>query len=356
MPAQESRPVGDGDERDSARAKRKAEVHQRVLQALEPRELIKNRNNAKLIKEHHTRLKRMRDCGKYPGVVVSKRGKYDSARWARCKAALCPYCHDVKAAKHRGVFTPLVEALRNEGYKFTLITLTLPHSADDDLGQLTQWLFDSMRKFTRSTSFRYHVRGYVRGVEITNTNGNGFHPHVHFLVAAIFWPLEDLIEIWRKAVRKVCGRVVADNGVDVKGIKDVETGLAEAAGYPVKQADFSTLTDHEIRVLYDATFNRHLVQSSRDWGRRARRMEGERKEARAFADEFNGIASVGYANLIRRVKRGDVDAQKLAMDLLWRLLEEGDSPAACGVIGINLARYGARWIRDQLPEIYKRGA
>lgn len=71
---------------------------------------------------------------------------------------------------------------------------------------------------------------------------------------------------------------------------------------------------------------------------------------------MNGITKVGYAKLIREVKQGNQRAQDTALELLWRLQELGDYPAACGVIGVNLARYGASWIRKQLPGIHRRGA
>lgn len=354
--ADDLRAEGAGEERDTNRAKLKTVLHAKLIASLMPEKLAITTEDQKEIEENFARLKRISECGHYPAVVTMKRHSIMQISRARCKHPLCPLCTDAKAANHRERYTPVVQAYRDEGVKFSLITLTLPHSSDDEVGVLLGWLFEAMRIFTRSAAFKRYVSGYIRGVEITNRNSNGYHPHAHFVIGGHYWPLKSMIKAWRTAVRNVSGRNVADNGVDVLGLTDVERGLVEAVGYPVKLAALGEFTREQIRALDAAVYKRHIVQPSGDWGKRATRIEEQERERLEFAMSMMGVRRIGYVSLIKGIKRGDERAQKAALELLWQLLEDGSYPAACGVIGINLARYAPRWIRDQLPGIYLRGA
>ncbi|MBK8207217.1 MAG: protein rep [Planctomycetes bacterium] len=322
-----------------------------MLNALTPNVLAKTNEDNRTARENHSRLKRMRQCREYPGLVISVGGRLHSVARARCKAGLCPYCHDAKAATYRGLYVPLFEELCEEGYRFSLLTTTIPHTQSDDLGQLMTWLFDALRIFTRSVPFREHVQGYLRGTEVTNSNNNGFHPHAHFLIGASYWPLDSIIACWRKAVQKVCGRIIAPNGVDIKGIKHVESGIAEVVGYPIKLADLSTFTHEQIRSIDVATFRRHMIQPSKEWGRRARKLRVAEREARNAEDERQGRQRDSYVGVLTRIKRGDKAAERLALEMLIHERETSESQAAAGVIWRTLNRFGSPAIRKQLCDL-----
>jgi hypothetical protein len=85
--------------RQLARAIMQEEVQARVLDALTVQVVARTNEEKENIRELVTRLQRMRDCGKFPAAVVLQRGSIIGTSKARCKARLCPYCHDVKRVR-----------------------------------------------------------------------------------------------------------------------------------------------------------------------------------------------------------------------------------------------------------------
>lgn len=173
-------------------------VHAHVLEAL-----IWSGANANTVKN-------FRECGQWPVSIDYKGGGVQSVLVGQCRIRGCPYCANLLAAKRRERIWRVVEELHQKGAKFSLLTLTLRHSAQDNLEDLLRVLSRALRIFTQSKFFKRHVRGYARSIEITKKSSNGFHPHCHMIIQAGFLKLPELIACWKKCVRDAGGREVED--------------------------------------------------------------------------------------------------------------------------------------------------
>jgi hypothetical protein len=93
-----------------------------------------------------------------------------------------------------------------------MLTVTIRHHAGVDLGKLLRGLTASWRKTRQGGPVQRiwseRVRASVRATEITWGHENGWHPHVHVLLATSEWSEEDratLLERFRSLVAKELG-------------------------------------------------------------------------------------------------------------------------------------------------------
>lgn len=93
-----------------------------------------------------------------------------------------------------------------------LLTLTVPHTRQDDLGALLGCFNDAYRRFTAGRAYKslkglYRLSGSVRALEVTYSDINGWHPHAHVLLF-LEQPCDleglagGLFERWQSATRR----------------------------------------------------------------------------------------------------------------------------------------------------------
>lgn len=113
-----------------------------------------------------------------PRATVSARHNCHSA-WA------CPVCSPKIASARQRILAPQVVKLLERGYTARLVTLTLRHAQGDDLGYLLDGLGEAWGALTKGRAWqnwrsigRLAVE-YVRGLDLTWSLRNGWHPHLH---------------------------------------------------------------------------------------------------------------------------------------------------------------------------------
>ncbi|WAC02513.1 protein rep [Lacinutrix neustonica] len=96
----------------------------------------------------------------------------------------CPICSmKILQGRSEQLSDILIEHEKT-GNKTGFITLTIPHTKKDTLKETLDKINDNYRRFQQTRWFRNHKKniiGQVKALEITYTNQNGWHPHLHIL-------------------------------------------------------------------------------------------------------------------------------------------------------------------------------
>lgn len=257
-------------------------------------------------------LQSFQECGQWPVVIDFKNSEVVDVRVGQCRVRGCPYCACILANRRRERLARVVAEREAAGGRFSLLTVTICHCAEDKLHDLLKILCKALRFLTQSGFFKKHVRGYFRSIEITKRNGNGYHPHCHFVIESAYMKLPELIACWKRCVRKAGGRDVEDQSVDLKGLANGVNGIEQAIGYAVKAgkaigyavkaAELLEFSLDEIVEIRKATKDKHLVQSCRAWGRRAKQLEDEANCKEETQRAVEGIERVNLVALARGLR------------------------------------------------------
>lgn len=118
----------------------------------------------------------------------------------------CPVCA-AKVAERRRVEIQTAMALhRAQGGDVQLLTLTVPHTRRDVLGELVEAQAKALQVFWRDGSVKKVLKemgnvGRIRAYEVTHgrkgTN-NGWHPHFHFLMFSMAKVDEAYLQDWKE--------------------------------------------------------------------------------------------------------------------------------------------------------------
>lgn len=114
------------------------------------------------------------------GGVMPSQVQFCKAVWA------CPVCSSIiKSARGREI-AQAVDNWQAAGNSVLLVTVTIRHSAKDDLGFLLDVMSDGWRRTVSGAVWKrlrdsWGLVGYTRTLEITYGLQNGWHPHYHFL-------------------------------------------------------------------------------------------------------------------------------------------------------------------------------
>lgn len=119
-----------------------------------------------------------------------------------------------------------------------MLTLTLRHSAADALEDLLHRLQNAWKRFLANLCKRYGKLRFATVVELTHTNENGWHPHLHVLVWLPFRADYAAFHRWWKLAN---GASVAAEGAEVPGnvhVREIHKESRNAVGYLNKSAGF----------------------------------------------------------------------------------------------------------------------
>lgn len=104
----------------------------------------------------------------------------------------CPVC-SARISSHRAKeIRAAVDQWTASGGKVLFVTLTVPHTRQDDLAAMVLKYRDALTRFRSGKAWskitgRFGFAGLIRAVEVTYGQANGWHPHIHEL-----WLLRDL--------------------------------------------------------------------------------------------------------------------------------------------------------------------
>jgi Replication protein len=99
----------------------------------------------------------------------------------------CPICSSIITERRRKELHELDAEARRRGLRVALVTLTFSHRRYDSLRELLAALLRALNRFTgdrasRALRQRFAIVGYVRALEVTHGELNGWHPHCHLLL------------------------------------------------------------------------------------------------------------------------------------------------------------------------------
>ncbi len=144
----------------------------------------------------------------------------------------CPVCAAKVSERRRTELKQAIEAGKALGWVPHFVTLTIPHGAGDDIKVLLAKLSEALK---RLSSGKYAIKrrieqerpsealhGYIRALEVTHGNKNGFHPHFHMIaftsggITSAFMQ-DAYLSAWQRACR-LAGLSIPDDehGVTVQ--------------------------------------------------------------------------------------------------------------------------------------------
>jgi plasmid rolling circle replication initiator protein Rep len=225
------------------------------------------------------------DCASYVGFVDIK-GVAKVATANFCRRRLCNICVWRRQSKFVAQTFPVIQALRESGFRFIFATASLPNVP---LGKLSATIDQMMKAYDLLLKRRKIKRawlGKIRALEVTyNRERNDFHPHIHMLVAVrpeyftnpdLYITLDEFREMWTDSLREEFHSIldcklqsVTDDGGEVietvkysfKGTKDSNAiegyftalkgrRLISFSGVIAKQRKYFKMTDFE-NILTD---------------------------------------------------------------------------------------------------------
>lgn len=143
---------------------------------------------------------------------------------------LCPVC-SAKIRSRRSLEVAAIAAAHSgAGLRMSMLTLTLRHRRQQSLSELLEGLCDSWRSLIQSAAWRTvraNLVGMVRAIEVTRSDENGWHPHLHVL---LLWDeggpvgLDHLREPWAERVDRRLGLRPNGHGLDHR---ELDAGAAE---------------------------------------------------------------------------------------------------------------------------------
>lgn len=147
------------------------------------------RTAAKMLPEY-----RVASCGHFTkrgsstvDVMVGDSGAY-YRNLAMCGSPwICPVCAARIAAERREELARALAYWGNTGGSVLMLTLTLQHDRDDDLGELygelkRTWRVMKSGRWWQSIKRDYGIAAYVTAAEVTWGSVAGWHPHLHVLL------------------------------------------------------------------------------------------------------------------------------------------------------------------------------
>lgn len=279
-----------GEIRDVQRDPMFCRVERYALQSI-VRELLPNSRTAKCLRY----VQKQRES-----VEVWRSTKYKRAHYGglqTCSSVwACPVCSAKISERRRAELQTLIIAHEATGGVVLLVTRTVPHDRQDDLGNLLDQISKAESGYKAHRDYKTLMRacglvGTVRAVEVTHGEANGWHPHVHELVflshGVVLDDLEeDLSRIWKHAAvraglrlpSRAHGLTVQDGSKAAKyaskwGLESELTQWHRKRGKVESRTPFDLLRavgiqgDHRAAFLFrqyaEAFHGRHQLQFSR---------------------------------------------------------------------------------------------
>ncbi|WP_276861016.1 thiamine-binding protein [Bifidobacterium merycicum] len=96
----------------------------------------------------------------------------------------CPVCNYKIMSQRQNEISQALHACKENGYGVVFGTLTLRHTKADDLSSIRKKLLEVWRNLNKQRAFvklmdDFGEFGFIRAQEVTYSNVNGWHPHLH---------------------------------------------------------------------------------------------------------------------------------------------------------------------------------
>lgn len=150
------------------------------------------------LKEVNFRPRRLSRCSWTIGSTVAIESTASGAHYSnieQCSSIWsCPCCAPIIRSERAREISKAVEAHEKAGGELLFATFTIRHNREMALSESLDTAIEAWRRAIQGAPYqrikdRYGISGYIRSVEITYGQANGWHPHIH----AIFF-LERYLE------------------------------------------------------------------------------------------------------------------------------------------------------------------
>lgn len=187
----------------------------------------------------------IRSCGSFLEFYADETLEHKKLKWGNfCKNRFCPYCNFIKSRKKGLLISTCLRYLKEQGYSFIFLTLTVPNVKGDQLEESIREYSSSFAKLTKRRKFKRAILGYVRNLEITyNKSRMDFHPHYHCLLVVKksyfnnpnhYISRDEWLTMWRESTGDYSITQVDVRKVDISNNKVI----SEVSKYSAKDADY----------------------------------------------------------------------------------------------------------------------
>lgn len=277
----------------------------------------------------------------------------------RCSSIwACPNCSAVIRAGRAAEIEEAVTAHQKTGGSVVFFTGTVRHHAGDRLEDSLGYVLDSWSRLRRNKGWRlmkkkYAIAHYIRAIEVTRSEKNGWHPHCHALLfldgdisdEKLQALRGDLFHYWSDAVEKLGGKRPTEKGLDLQKCdkegkvlaryvgkiqeKKRWSAGAEMARFDAKNGRADSISPFELldddseisparrgqlwREYYQATKGRRAIT----WSRGLKKLyEIGEKDDEEILDEAESTTLVWRtpARVFRAVRRENVEKLAIALE------------------------------------------
>lgn len=236
----------------------------------------------------------------------------------------CPICSAAISARRAEELQMAVRAwLGTPGRSVLLLTLTTRHSRDDALPVLLGDFLAAEKAFKQGRAYRAlrkQLQGFVRALEVTHGEANGWHPHSHLLLFCkspeneAMAAVETVREAWYDALIKV-GRDCTHVGFDVRSGDAAADYVAKFGHEPADAASLWGAPQEMILAHHKAA----RIGGRNPWQMLADAAGGDRRAGmlfREYAETFKGRRQLVWTRGLKAFFGvDDVDDDELAGEM-----------------------------------------
>lgn len=221
------------------------------------------------------RAGRVMECGTYIGgdiVQVEDKQLLKITHANFCKVRLCPMCQWRRAAKVQAQMMQVFDQLRPDGYRYLLLTLTIPNPDGDHLKEKIDQMHKGWDKLMKRREVKRVLQGFYRSLEVThNLEKNTYHPHFHAILAVNrnyftknYIKRDTWLEYWQQSMGDSSITQVDIRPLKMDTHEIMMKSLQETCKYICKPAglldpDDMDLTAEVVGVVHKALEKRRLI-------------------------------------------------------------------------------------------------
>lgn len=221
------------------------------------------------------RAGRVLECGTYIGGDIVQVGDKQLLKITQanfCKVRLCPMCQWRRAAKVQAQMMQVFDQLRPDGYRYLLLTLTIPNPDGEHLKETIDQMHKGWDKLMKRREVKRVLQGFYRSLEVThNLEKNTYHPHFHAILAVKpsyfkkgYIKRDTWLEYWQQSMGDSSITQVDIRPLKMDTHEIMMKSLQETCKYICKPAglldpDDMDLTAEVVGVVHKALEKRRLI-------------------------------------------------------------------------------------------------
>jgi hypothetical protein len=198
-------------------------------------------------------------CGKRS--LKYKIGSLEYAIPTTCKDRFCEYCAKKRSARVRNSLNSIKNDffLNKKKNQMRFLTLTIKNVQKIDIAVTYDKLIKAFQNLKRSTLWKNNVEGALQAYEITVSNENQYHPHIHILYQGKYITQSLILTKWAQIVNRLG---LKSTVVDIRAVRDLDKAFFEISKYCFKPSNFTIVDKYFVNK---ALYRRNLYGFSGTW-------------------------------------------------------------------------------------------